>query len=130
VPNSAHFVGKYGDGLVTVGSEEPETYREILENFEAGARHAGKDPTLMPRMVELAVAYTDDEASAIEYRKNIVPERSSRPYLPNGSKRRRWPKKMARPLGRRSSKKPCVSRLIQRIISNWPNAISIWASIT
>lgn len=69
VPNSAHFAGKYGDGLITVGSEEPETYREILENFEAGARDAGKDPTLMPRMVELAVAYTDDEASAIEYRR-------------------------------------------------------------
>ena len=52
-----------------MGGEEPETYREILENFEAGARDVGKDPTLMPRMVELAVAYTDDEASAIEYRK-------------------------------------------------------------
>jgi len=69
VPTSGRFAGGYGDGLVTVGGEEPETYREILQNFEAGARDGGKDPTLMPRMVELGVAYTDDEASAIEYRR-------------------------------------------------------------
>jgi coenzyme F420-dependent glucose-6-phosphate dehydrogenase len=68
VPNSARFAGKYGDGLITVGGEEPEMYRKIFQNFEAGAREAGKDPSRMPRMVELAVAYTDDEKKAIEYR--------------------------------------------------------------
>ena len=36
VPTSGRFAGAYGDGLVTVGGEEPETYREILQNFEAG----------------------------------------------------------------------------------------------
>jgi len=69
VPNSARFAGKYGDGLITVGGEEPETYRQIFENFESGAREAGKDPSQMPRMIELAVDYTDDESKAIEYRK-------------------------------------------------------------
>ena len=69
VPNSAHFAGEYGDGLITVGGEEPETYREIMRNFEAGAQEAGKDPSKMPRMIELAVAYTDDEKKAIECRK-------------------------------------------------------------
>jgi alkanesulfonate monooxygenase SsuD/methylene tetrahydromethanopterin reductase-like flavin-dependent oxidoreductase (luciferase family) len=34
-----------------------------------GTREAGKDPSRAPRMVELAVAYTDDEAKAIERRK-------------------------------------------------------------
>jgi coenzyme F420-dependent glucose-6-phosphate dehydrogenase len=68
VPNSARFAGKYGDGLITVGGEEPQTYHEIFQNFEAGAREAGKDPSRMPRMVELAVAYTDDEEKAIQYR--------------------------------------------------------------
>jgi coenzyme F420-dependent glucose-6-phosphate dehydrogenase len=68
VPNSAHFAGKYGDGLITVGGEEPETYRSMLENFEAGAREAGKDPARMARMVELGVAYTADEEKAIECR--------------------------------------------------------------
>ena len=70
VPNSARFAGEYGDGLITVGGEESETYREILQNFETGAREAGKDPSRMPRMIELGVAYTDDEEKAIEYRKN------------------------------------------------------------
>lgn len=69
VPDSAHFAGKYGDGLITVGGDEPDRYREILKRFEAGAREAGKDPSRMPRMVELGVAYTDDEEKAIELRK-------------------------------------------------------------
>ena len=69
VPNSARFAGKYGDGLVTVGGEEPETYREIFANFDAGVREAGKDPKRTPRMIEIGVAYTDDEDGAIECRK-------------------------------------------------------------
>ena len=69
VPNSAAFAGKYGDGLITVGGEEPESYEKILENFDAGAKEAGKDPAAMPRMIELAVDYTADEEKAIECRK-------------------------------------------------------------
>lgn len=69
VPNSARFAGKYGDGLITVGGEDPETYHEIFRNFEAGAREAGKDPSTMPRLIELAGAYTDDEEKALECRR-------------------------------------------------------------
>jgi coenzyme F420-dependent glucose-6-phosphate dehydrogenase len=69
VPNSARFAGKHGDGLITVGGEEPAAYQQIFENFEAGAKEAGKNSSRMPRMVELAVDYTDDENKAIEYRK-------------------------------------------------------------
>jgi len=69
VPDSAHFAGKHGDGLITVGGDEPDTYRQIIENFEAGAREAGKDPARMPRMIEIGVAYTEDEQKAIELRK-------------------------------------------------------------
>ncbi|HEX9443157.1 MAG TPA: TIGR03557 family F420-dependent LLM class oxidoreductase [Candidatus Binatia bacterium] len=68
-PGSARFAGRHGDALITVGGEEPETYRKIFENFDAGAREAGKDPAKMPRMIELGVAYTDDEEKAIEIRK-------------------------------------------------------------
>jgi coenzyme F420-dependent glucose-6-phosphate dehydrogenase len=57
------------DELLTVGGMEPDTYRKIIASFEAGAREAGRDPSRMPRMVELGVAYTDDEEAAIEYRK-------------------------------------------------------------
>lgn len=69
VPNSAGFAGKYGDGLITVGGEATETYNGIFDNFIAGAKEAGKDPSRMPRMIELAVDYTADEEKAIECRK-------------------------------------------------------------
>ncbi len=69
VPGSAEFAGKYGDGLITVGGEEPETYNEIFENFSAGAKDMGKNPARMPRMIEIAADFTDDEEKAIECRK-------------------------------------------------------------
>lgn len=69
VPESAGFAGEYGDGLVTAGGEEPKTYREMFKAFAAGAKKAGKNPARMPRMIELAVAFTDDEEKAIECRK-------------------------------------------------------------
>jgi len=68
VPNSARFAGERGDGLITVGGEEPETYRKIFENFEAGAAEAGRDRSQMPRMIEVGAAYTDDERKAIQCR--------------------------------------------------------------
>jgi len=45
VPNSARVAGKYGDGLITVGGETAETYRQMLENFDAGAKEAAKIQT-------------------------------------------------------------------------------------
>jgi coenzyme F420-dependent glucose-6-phosphate dehydrogenase len=70
VPNSARFAGQQGDGLITVGGEEPDIYRKIFENFETGAAKAGKDRSQMPRMIELGAAYTEDEQKAIEYRQS------------------------------------------------------------
>lgn len=69
VPNSARFAGIYGDGLITVGGESPETYHQILENFAAGAKTAGKDPNRLPRIIELGVDFTDDKEKAIAIRK-------------------------------------------------------------
>jgi len=65
VPGSATFAGKHGDGLLTVGGQEPEVYKEIMKNFEEGAIEAGKDPKKLPRQVEINVAYTDDAAGAV-----------------------------------------------------------------
>ena len=69
VPNSARFAGKYGDGLITVGGEEPDTYGELFQNFSSAAKDAGKDPAGMPRMIEIAVDYTAKQEKAIEARK-------------------------------------------------------------
>ncbi|WP_424356764.1 TIGR03557 family F420-dependent LLM class oxidoreductase [Methanocella sp. MCL-LM] len=59
VPGSASFAGLQGDGLITVSNETP-VLKQILENFEAGSRQAGKDPDTMSKMIELNVIYTSD----------------------------------------------------------------------
>jgi coenzyme F420-dependent glucose-6-phosphate dehydrogenase len=68
-PSSAAFAGKYGDGLFTIGGKQPDLYRQLLKNFENGAREAGKDPSQMPRLIELLVEYTQDTEAAIEARR-------------------------------------------------------------
>jgi coenzyme F420-dependent glucose-6-phosphate dehydrogenase len=67
VPRSAEKAGKYGDGIITVGGKQPDLYKQILKNFENGARQAGKNPANMPKLIELNVEYTDDLETAIEY---------------------------------------------------------------
>ena len=69
VPSSAGFAGKYGDGLITVGGEDRDRYREMFANFDYAAEEAGKLGATLPRMVELAVAYTGKEDQAIAIRK-------------------------------------------------------------
>jgi coenzyme F420-dependent glucose-6-phosphate dehydrogenase len=66
VPESASFAGKYGDGLITVGGKPPEIYHQLLKNFESAAREAGKDPSNMPRLIELNAEYTEDTEGAIQ----------------------------------------------------------------
>jgi coenzyme F420-dependent glucose-6-phosphate dehydrogenase len=41
----------------------------MLRSFAAGAKEGGRNASRAPRMIELAVAYTDDEDAAIEARK-------------------------------------------------------------
>lgn len=65
-PHGAAFAGQYGDALWTVGGKQPDIYKEIIKNFEEGAKKAGKDPSRMPRLIELNVAYTDDMDAAIQ----------------------------------------------------------------
>ncbi len=66
VPESAAFAGRYGDGLITTGGKEPSHYQKMMKSFEEGARQAGKDPSNMPRLIELSVAYADDIEPAIQ----------------------------------------------------------------
>lgn len=71
VPDSAYFAGLHGDGLFTVGGEEPALYREMIGSFEAGAKKAGRDPRRLPRIVEVAADFTGDKQKAIECRKRF-----------------------------------------------------------
>jgi coenzyme F420-dependent glucose-6-phosphate dehydrogenase len=69
VPNSAFFAGEYGDGMITVGGQKPEVYKEMLKNFATGAKKAGKNPQTMPKLIEINASYTDDKNEAIEVMK-------------------------------------------------------------
>lgn len=64
-PHSALFAGKYGDGLFTVGGKQPEMYRQLLKNFEQGARDGGKNPATMPKLIELNVEYEQNIDQAL-----------------------------------------------------------------
>lgn len=66
VPQSAHFAGKYGDGLFSVGGKQPDMYRQMLQNFAQSARQAGKDPASLPKLIELSVEYEQDSEQAIK----------------------------------------------------------------
>ena len=65
-PHSAEFAGEYGDGLFSVGGKPPTLYKEIMKRFEDRASHVGKNPSRLPRLIELNVAYTDNIEGAIQ----------------------------------------------------------------
>ncbi len=65
VPESSYFAGCYGDGLITTGGKQPDEYKQLIKNFEEGARESDKDPETMPLMIELSGAYTEDTEGAI-----------------------------------------------------------------
>ncbi|MFL5735238.1 MAG: TIGR03557 family F420-dependent LLM class oxidoreductase [Chloroflexia bacterium] len=62
-PINAERTGRTCDGLITVGAAD-EKIKLLLGRFEKGARDSGKDPSTMPRIIQLHVSWaaTDDEA--------------------------------------------------------------------
>jgi coenzyme F420-dependent glucose-6-phosphate dehydrogenase len=62
-PVTAKRTGALCDGLITVGAPE-EKIGGIFAKFEEGAREAGKDPSAMPRILQLHLSWaeTDEEA--------------------------------------------------------------------
>jgi len=62
-PVTAEKTGRFCDGLITVGAPE-EKIDNVFQRFEKGAREAGKDPSRMPRILQLHLSWaaTDEEA--------------------------------------------------------------------
>ncbi len=54
-PKAMRRAGQYSDGLIT----DPETWKQHKQEFEAGAKAAGKDASNMPVLVEAFVVYGD-----------------------------------------------------------------------
>lgn len=64
-PVMAKRTGKYTDGLITVGAAD-EKLRMLMGKFEEGAREAGKDPSTMPKMIQVKISYADTLEEATE----------------------------------------------------------------
>ena len=64
-PVTAKKTGALCDGIITVGAPE-EKIDGIFAKFDEGAREAGKDPSTMPRLLQLHLSWapTDEEALA------------------------------------------------------------------
>lgn len=64
-PINAERTGKNCDGLITVGAAD-EKLKLLLERFERGARAAGKDPSGMPKIIQLHVSWAESKEIATE----------------------------------------------------------------
>ena len=64
-PLNSERTGRIADGYITVGASD-DKIRTLLERFEKGAREAGKDPTRMPRIIQLHLSWADSREAAVE----------------------------------------------------------------
>ena len=64
-PQTLKWAGKTCDGLITPGAA-PDKLRAILANFDAGAKEAGKDPSTMPKLLQLHVSWAESEQEAMQ----------------------------------------------------------------
>lgn len=68
-PLNARRTGRLADGMITVGAADAKL-KDLWDNNDVGAREAGKDPTGMPKILQLHLSWarTDDEAAEIALR--------------------------------------------------------------
>ena len=64
-PVTAEKIGRLCDGLITVGAPE-EKIEGVFQRFEKGAREAGKDPSTMPRVLQLHLSWARTDAEALQ----------------------------------------------------------------
>jgi G6PDH family F420-dependent oxidoreductase len=62
-PVTAKRAGRHADGLITVAAP-PEKIAGLFARFDDGAREAGKDPSAMPKVLQLHLSWapTDEQA--------------------------------------------------------------------
>jgi TAT-translocated FGD2 family F420-dependent dehydrogenase len=70
-PKAMKLAGEHGDGLIT----DPQTWKQHKQEWEKGARSAGKDPGVMPVLVEAFVVVGDlTEAQTAAKLWNFIPK--------------------------------------------------------
>jgi len=63
-PVTAKRTGQFADGIITVGAPE-EKLEMVFGKFEEGARAAGKDPSKMPRILQLHLSWAETDEQAL-----------------------------------------------------------------
>ncbi len=63
-PVNAKRAGAHADGLITVGAPL-EKVEGLFAKFAQGARDAGKDPEVMPRVLQLHLSWADTDEQAL-----------------------------------------------------------------
>jgi len=71
-PVTAEKTGRLCDGLITVGAPEGKI-EGIFERFEKGAREAGKDPSTLPKILQLHLSWAPTEEEALRNALNQWP---------------------------------------------------------
>jgi coenzyme F420-dependent glucose-6-phosphate dehydrogenase len=64
-PVQSERTGKTCDGIITVGAAD-EKIGGLMARFEKGAREAGKDPSTMPRLIQLHVSWAETLEAATD----------------------------------------------------------------
>lgn len=63
-PVTARRAGKHADGLITVGAPL-EKIAGLFDRFYAGARDAGKDPDVMPKVLQVHLSWAETDEAAL-----------------------------------------------------------------
>ena len=63
-PIMSERTGKLCEGIITVGAGE-DRISNLMARFEKGAREAGKDPSKMPRLMQIHVSWADTEEECV-----------------------------------------------------------------
>ena len=63
-PVNAKRTGKFADGMITVGAAD-EKIGMLWGKFEEGAREAGKDPTGMPKLLQIHISWAPTDEAAV-----------------------------------------------------------------
>jgi coenzyme F420-dependent glucose-6-phosphate dehydrogenase len=64
-PQTAEMTGRTCDGIITPGASV-EKLKGILERFEKGAREAGRDPSNMPKLLQLHMSWAETYEDALQ----------------------------------------------------------------
>ena len=64
-PVTAKRAGRHADGLITVGAPL-EKISGLFAKFEEGAHEAGKDPSAMPKVLQVHLSWAETEKEALE----------------------------------------------------------------